>query len=648
IRWHKKIFPLPQGLMSKLFQSRHGCLLGKAMAFTALANVPAIYIQQFWNTLECDSKSGIYNFQIDELWFELNVNLLHKALDITPKDTMNPFVPPLAGYLIMDFVNELGYPKETSSSDKTRHPILQMLWGVVTQTNVDYAELMWEESVQVIKTFFADAANLKSSRKKPSKPKPHFVPKGEKDEVFGMAIPKDLITEAIQNSEYYDKYVEMAGKKKAQKVDESKQASKSKKPAPAKKPAPVKKPKPAKEPVPTKEKASKPYPSNKACKGKLQKICKGQDPMHLVDEVYEECQPALEPQIDENKLNLQRGIQMSLEAFETQGQARQAPVGGVVIRESASVTPRLLLDVQGKGKAIATDEQVAQSLLELQKLKRINIAYQFILQRRILGTPDVTLDTSTGPYAQPHDDTSANVVHDTYSPTNVETSADTESFDSEDTKILEVAEEKGDDVYEIVALKERTAEFDEGHAGSDPGRTPESRAQPEVEDEVHESLKHADEEHVFLENPPSSSRTLSSMKNLDDDFTFGDQFIADKSPEKEPGKATIDTKAESMVTIPIHQASSSAPPLSSDSGLAARVLELKKRCAELEQKNKTLENTTKNLGSRVFMLELRDLPHKIDQTVNEVVNDVVQTALQTPLRERFIDLPEADRKEILH
>ncbi|GJX98311.1 hypothetical protein Tco_0355330 [Tanacetum coccineum] len=33
---------------------------------------------------------------------------------------------------------------------------------------------------------------------------------------------------------------------------------------------------------------------------------------------------------------------------------------------------------------------------------------------------------------------------------------------------------------------------------------------------VHESLKHTTKEHVHLENPPSSSRTLSSMKNLED------------------------------------------------------------------------------------------------------------------------------------
>ncbi|GJY26466.1 retrovirus-related pol polyprotein from transposon TNT 1-94 [Tanacetum coccineum] len=35
-------------------------------AFTASASVPAIYIQQFWNTLTYEAKTGTYNFELDE------------------------------------------------------------------------------------------------------------------------------------------------------------------------------------------------------------------------------------------------------------------------------------------------------------------------------------------------------------------------------------------------------------------------------------------------------------------------------------------------------------------------------------------------------------------------------------------------------
>nr|GEZ38846.1 hypothetical protein [Tanacetum cinerariifolium] len=55
---------------------------------------------------------------------------------------------------------------------------------------------------------------------------------------------------------------------------------------------------------------------------------------------------------------------------------------------------------------------------------------------------EVTQDVSTRPSAQPQDDTSTNVVRDTPSPTDAETSADTVKLNSEgDTKILNVSEE---------------------------------------------------------------------------------------------------------------------------------------------------------------------------------------------------------------
>ncbi|GKG06134.1 retrotransposon protein, putative, unclassified [Tanacetum coccineum] len=49
---------------------------------------------------------------------------------------------------------------------------------------------------------------------------------------------------------------------------------------------------------------------------------------------------------------------------------------------------------------------------------------------------------------------------------------------------------------------------------------------------------------------------------MKDNFTFGDQFFNDKSTEEDPGKTNMETKVESMVTVPIHQASFPVSPLS--------------------------------------------------------------------------------------
>ncbi|GJZ74940.1 hypothetical protein Tco_0639405 [Tanacetum coccineum] len=53
-------------------------------AFTASANVPAIYLQQFWKTMSYNEKTGVYSCQVDEQWFDLSADLLRKALAITP------------------------------------------------------------------------------------------------------------------------------------------------------------------------------------------------------------------------------------------------------------------------------------------------------------------------------------------------------------------------------------------------------------------------------------------------------------------------------------------------------------------------------------------------------------------------------------
>ncbi|GKF12261.1 hypothetical protein Tco_0050187 [Tanacetum coccineum] len=51
-------------------------------AFSASASVPAVYIQQFWNSMKYDEKTGVYSCQVDEQWFNLSAGLLRKALDI--------------------------------------------------------------------------------------------------------------------------------------------------------------------------------------------------------------------------------------------------------------------------------------------------------------------------------------------------------------------------------------------------------------------------------------------------------------------------------------------------------------------------------------------------------------------------------------
>ncbi|GJZ26698.1 hypothetical protein Tco_0570951 [Tanacetum coccineum] len=553
---------------------------------------------------------------MDENWFTLDANLLREALEITPIDQAHPFVSPPLGDAIIDFVDELGYPEvihfmssmvvnhlyqpwrailsminqyltgKTSGHDRPRYPVLQMLWGIITSTNVDYAELIWKEFVQAMQTFLTDKANLGSPTKKGRKDKPHVIPycrftkliiyhlgrihnihqrsaslfhlveedlrlgnlkfvsKGEIDEVFGMPIPNELISNNIKNASYYNAYLLMVAKhdqKVAAKKEGKKKSASTKQPKPkpaiekSSKPALAPKPKVTKvkpskasttklpKPKPSKEKSTKATPLQKASKGKVAKICNVKSSFQLVDEPDEE--PAhSEPEGEE--YDMERAIQMRLELFQAQGHAH---VG-------ALHTP-----------------------------KRRSTINQFILQRR---TP-TTKEASTGPSAQPLDDTSANIIRDSPSPANAETGARSDKTSSGgDTEIVQITEELGEDVEKQENVEEKTVELGQDQAGSDPGETLESRPQPE---QVHMEEDQAGPDpgisRVALARPdpePTHDEFITDVypKNLEDVYAIGDQIINDKSTDDELGKINVEAEVVSMVIVPIYQASSSVPPLS--------------------------------------------------------------------------------------
>nr|GEZ76295.1 hypothetical protein [Tanacetum cinerariifolium] len=128
--------------------------------------------------------------QLDEQWFDLTKDTLRDALQITPVNNNNTFSSPPSSDALINFVNDLGYPKvvrnlsnvvtndmfqpwralttiinlcltgKTSGFERPRAPMLQILWGVVNQAHIDYAKRIWEEFTQSIHTFIEDKKNL--------------------------------------------------------------------------------------------------------------------------------------------------------------------------------------------------------------------------------------------------------------------------------------------------------------------------------------------------------------------------------------------------------------------------------------------------------------------------------------------------------
>nr|GEV50563.1 hypothetical protein [Tanacetum cinerariifolium] len=160
---------------------------------------------------------------------------------------------------------------------------------------------------------------------------------------------------------------------------------------------------------------------------------------------------------------------------------------------------------------------------------------------------------------------------------------------------------------------------------------------------VQDNLKITVEEHVILEEPASSTGTLSSLQYLDKDFSFGDLFFNDKPSEAENEKTTAETKAESMVSVTIQQDTFAIPLMTTP-----RIGELEQIMVNLIQDNKHLKERLDSHGARLYTLENLDIPQLVSKAVDEIVTDAVDWAIQAPLQNRFRDLPEADMKEILH
>ncbi|GJS88531.1 hypothetical protein Tco_0771167 [Tanacetum coccineum] len=423
-------------------------------AFFASASVPTVYIQQFWNSMKYDEKTGVYSCQFDEQWFNLSVDLLRKALDITLVDPAHPFELPPTGDTVIDFVNQLGYPEpvefvsnihvnyvyqqwrailtminqcltgKTSGSDKPRHPVLQMCGAFVTQTMLTCRTVMGRVYSRDSDILLTQGNNVHKRLESP------------------CHLPGDDFLLAIQQSSYYPKYLEMVAKN----TKKTPQDSASKQPEPATKRAPPKKPTTTTPVKPTKPPSSKQpkFPTKKPSKRKLpQKVRKGKPYFQLVDE-DDEAQQESVPQGESDDPALELAKKMSLDAYQEKGEGEgahadiqraiklsldpsflpqgQAPVGGVTIRDPVSETTPILPEVVGKGKAIVTEEQVAHSLIDLSKKKRTT--NQFILVRR----DQAPHDSTTGPSSQPEDDTSEKVVQESSSTTDSErTESETEA-----------------------------------------------------------------------------------------------------------------------------------------------------------------------------------------------------------------------------
>ncbi|GJR06036.1 retrovirus-related pol polyprotein from transposon TNT 1-94 [Tanacetum coccineum] len=639
-------------------------------AFTASSTIPAIYIQQFWDTICFDSKAGSYKCQLDEQWFDLTKDTLRDALQITPVDNNRAFSPPLTPDTLVEFVNKLGYPKEvihlsnvttndmfqpwralttiinlcltgkTFGFERLRAPVLQILWGVVNRAHIDYAKRMFTKLIifhlQRLYNFHPRPVSpLHLPTEDPVLGNLKFSAKGTKREVFGMTIPNELINDVIRGSDYYDAYLEKVAKHQRYLAGEEVSDPESPAPKPAK-PTKQAKPKATKQPTVSKTTAKKPKrkpvsesseapPLAKRAKaGKVVKKRTVKSSKQLVDEFVDEGVPAAKPGLeDTEEAILQKVLEESLtDAYLTQ----RGPLPPVVFRETNTGKLQPLPEVPGKGKEKVGEEQAAQVLLHLQTPKKKSPAEQYIFQRH---TPVPSKPAG-------HEESSSLYAELGLS------GSDTESDEEMPSVVRSGTQDEGQ-------ARPDPGKLDEGQAGPNPDDFAESQPLPNPSVLAGPNLEHSDVEITDASSQPQP-------KHMDEGFiataypkvqenlklTVDEQMILENlsalqgrytsvippmtspviGPVPRPDSpnvhwplptTTTTTSATTTTTLPLPPQPQQGP---SDPIIIKRMGELEEFIANLVEENQALETRLDKQGSRINKLETMDLPKMIrEQTV---------------------------------
>nr|GEX79061.1 hypothetical protein [Tanacetum cinerariifolium] len=592
-------------------------------AFTASSTIPSIYIQQFWDTILYDKKARCYKCQLDDQWFDLTKETLREALQITPR-------------ALLTIIN-LCLTGKASGFERPRAPVLQILWGIVTRTNINYAERIWEDFTQSIHTFIEDKQNLSrhTSRKKSATliviPSIQFtkmiIHHLQRKHRF-HPIPDSPLH--LSNEEPVLGYLKFSAKGGVQNPPATKPTQPARKPKAPTRPyisIPVALTQPAPTSAPAKSQENKckqatkttdkPTKTKRIKHSISSKTRQPRSSPKFVGASEAEEVPAKEPQVADEDAEYQKAVEESMkDAYALP----KGPLPPVVIKEPESGKYQPLPKVPGKGKAKVTEEQVAHDLLSLQKHKKTSQVNQYIFQRRV-SKPTGSSGHDESPYAL------------------------LGQLDNQEES--KKAGSNPDETSEGQAGS-NPDETSKGQAGPDPGDA-EAKVQSNSSPMVHAG---SDREHMALDvanvSPQPSTEQLDEgftatvYSNVQENLKLVVEELIDKHSDADKN---AETKVESMVNVTIQQA------LSSISLMTSPIIDLTSRPEspkEHQQLKATTTDTTTTTTTTLPPPNKQKHRGEVSIVMSEVVTDVVDWAMKAPLRNCFRDLPKADMKEILY
>ncbi|GJW94580.1 hypothetical protein Tco_0174252 [Tanacetum coccineum] len=179
-------------------------------AFQISADVPEIYIQEFWATAKVHHHS--IHFKMNNKKHIVNLEYFKEMLQICPKLPNQQFEELPFEEAILTFLRDLGHSGEIKmitdvNVNKLHQPWISFAAGMYHKKNVDYAYLLWEDFVYQVEN-----KNVKKSNEMDDYmfTMIKVVSRHEDTQLYGAILPNELMNEDIRNSESYKEYYAIA------------------------------------------------------------------------------------------------------------------------------------------------------------------------------------------------------------------------------------------------------------------------------------------------------------------------------------------------------------------------------------------------------------------------------------------------------
>ncbi|GJQ90133.1 hypothetical protein Tco_0001272 [Tanacetum coccineum] len=211
-------------------------------AFQITADVPEIYMQEFWATATVHHHS--IRFKMNNKKHIVNLEYFREMLQICPKLPNQQFEELPFEEAILTFLRDLGHSGEIKmitdvNVNKLHQPWRSFAAGMYHKKNVDYAYLLWEDFVyqvenknvkksnemyyrrftKVIVNFFMtkdqsiprrNSINWHYARDDHMFTTIKVVSRHEDTQLYGAILPNELMNEDIRNSKSYKEYYAIA------------------------------------------------------------------------------------------------------------------------------------------------------------------------------------------------------------------------------------------------------------------------------------------------------------------------------------------------------------------------------------------------------------------------------------------------------